>query len=55
MTIIPNRMVYCPYTDREIPESESSPEHIIPLSLGGGSKSPSNQKCDESIPIWPRA
>ena len=35
MTIIPNRTVYCPYTDREIPESESSSEHIIPLSLGG--------------------
>ena len=27
--------VYCPYTDRDIPLSESSPEHIIPLSLGG--------------------
>ena len=35
MTIIPNRTVYCPYTDREIPESKSSSEHIIPLSLGG--------------------
>ena len=30
-----NRMVYCPYTDREIPESGTSREHIIPLSLGG--------------------
>ena len=35
MTIIPNRTVYCPYTDRELPESKSSSEHIIPLSLGG--------------------
>ena len=28
-------MIYCPYTDRDIPEGQSSPEHIIPLSLGG--------------------
>ena len=28
-------MAYCPYTDREIPEAQSSREHIIPLSLGG--------------------
>ena len=28
-------MVYCPYTNREIPESGTSREHIIPLSLGG--------------------
>ena len=28
-------MIYCPYTDRDIPEAQSSPEHIIPLSLGG--------------------
>ena len=35
MTIVPNRTVYCPYTDREILESKSSSEHIIPLSLGG--------------------
>lgn len=28
-------MIYCPYTDREIPEAQSNPEHIIPLSLGG--------------------
>ncbi len=27
--------IYCPYTDRDIPVSESSPEHIIPLALGG--------------------
>jgi hypothetical protein len=27
--------IYCPYTDRDIPLSESSPEHIIPLALGG--------------------
>ena len=28
-------MIYCPYTDKDIPEAQSSPEHIIPLSLGG--------------------
>ena len=28
-------MVYCPYINREIPESGTTPEHIIPLSLGG--------------------
>jgi hypothetical protein len=27
--------VYCPYTDRDILLTESSPEHIIPLALGG--------------------
>ena len=27
--------IYCPYTDRDIPVSESTPEHIIPLALGG--------------------
>lgn len=26
---------YCPYADRDIPISESNPEHIIPLALGG--------------------
>lgn len=26
---------YCPYTDRDLPASETTPEHIIPLSLGG--------------------
>ena len=28
-------MIYCPYTDREIPKVRSNVEHIIPLSLGG--------------------
>ncbi len=28
-------MIYCPYTDRDIPKVRSNPEHIIPLSLGG--------------------
>ena len=28
-------MIYCPYTDRDVPEAQSSREHIIPLSLGG--------------------
>jgi hypothetical protein len=27
--------IYCPYADRDIPISESTPEHIIPLALGG--------------------
>lgn len=31
----PASTIYCPYTDRDIPFSESSPEHIIPLALGG--------------------
>jgi hypothetical protein len=26
---------YCPYTDQDVPDTETSPEHIIPLSLGG--------------------
>lgn len=30
-----SKLVYCPYSDREIPEAEASLEHIIPLSLGG--------------------
>lgn len=29
------RTIYCPYTDQEINEGETSKEHIIPLSLGG--------------------
>ena len=29
------RRIYCPYTDSDIPESETNSEHIIPLSLGG--------------------
>ena len=28
-------MIYCPYTDRDIPENMTNSEHIIPLSLGG--------------------
>jgi hypothetical protein len=31
----PASTIYCPYTDRDIPLSETSPEHIIPLALGG--------------------
>jgi hypothetical protein len=31
----PASTIYCPYADRDIPISESSPEHIIPLALGG--------------------
>lgn len=28
-------VVWCPYTDREMPWSETTPEHVIPKSLGG--------------------
>ena len=28
-------MIYCPYTDQDIPEVQANSEHIIPLSLGG--------------------
>ena len=28
-------MIYCSYTDRDLPASQTSREHIIPLSLGG--------------------
>ena len=28
-------MIYCPYTDCEIPVEQASSEHIIPLALGG--------------------
>jgi hypothetical protein len=28
-------LVYCPYTDRDLSVDETSPEHVIPLSLGG--------------------
>ncbi len=28
-------MIYCPYTDCELPEDKTSPDHIIPLSLSG--------------------
>ena len=27
--------IYCPYTDRELQDRETSSEHIIPLALGG--------------------
>ncbi len=36
-------MPWCPYTDLELPEDATTPEHIIPLSLGG-----SNEFC---IPV----
>jgi hypothetical protein len=29
------KLVYCPYTDKELPLSETTPDHVIPLSLGG--------------------
>ncbi len=29
------KIIYCPYSDAEIPLSATSPEHVIPLSLGG--------------------
>ena len=28
-------MIYCPYTDRDLSESDINSEHVIPLSLGG--------------------
>ena len=28
-------MIYCLYSNRELPESKTNREHIIPLSLGG--------------------
>ena len=28
-------MIYCPYTDRDLPENDVNSEHVIPLSLGG--------------------
>jgi hypothetical protein len=28
-------MPYCPYTDRDLDLADTSPEHIVPLSLGG--------------------
>lgn len=28
-------LIYCPYTDSDLPINECSPEHIIPLALGG--------------------
>ena len=28
-------MIYCPYTDQELPKSKTNSEHIIPLALGG--------------------
>jgi hypothetical protein len=28
-------MIWCPYTDRELNESETNEEHILPLALGG--------------------
>ena len=33
--VVPDSTIYCPYTDRDIPLSETSPEQIIPLPLGG--------------------
>lgn len=35
MTRESNGEVWCPYSDRVLPLSGTSPEHIIPLSLGG--------------------
>ena len=30
-----SNLIYCPYTDRDIPKARSNTEHIIPKSLGG--------------------
>lgn len=35
MRISELRRIYCPYTDSDVPKSETNSEHIIPLSLGG--------------------
>ena len=35
LKIGPKQTIYCPYMDRELNESETSREHVIPLSLGG--------------------
>ena len=44
-------MIYCPYTDHELPENETSPEHIVPLSLGGiqGFKIPVDARCNTEL------
>ena len=28
-------LIWCPYTDKEIPLADTAPEHVVPLSLGG--------------------
>lgn len=28
-------LVWCPYSDKEIPLADTTPEHVVPLSLGG--------------------
>jgi hypothetical protein len=33
-----NNTIYCPYSDREVSFSETTTEHIIPLSLGGSDR-----------------
>jgi hypothetical protein len=49
------KIIYCPYTDQELPESKTSLEHIIPLSLGGNDRfvipvnSDFNQKVGSEI------
>ena len=44
-------MVYCPYTDADIPKAESSSEHIIPLSLGGvnGFEVPASREFNSDV------
>ena len=29
------RLVWCPYTDKEVPWTDTTKEHVVPLSLGG--------------------
>ena len=29
------QLIWCPYTDQEIPLADTTPEHVVPLSLGG--------------------
>ena len=44
-------MIYCPYSDRDIPEDQSNSEHIIPLSLGGinGFEIPVSKKQNATV------
>jgi hypothetical protein len=35
LKVRPEFAMWCPYTDKEIDEAESNPEHILPLALGG--------------------
>jgi len=44
-------LIYCPYTDREIPQDDTSLEHVIPLALGGHDRFvvPVDRKTNSSL------